>query len=653
MNKTKLLPLALIVLAVAFVAANLYAGHRVEREMAVLAEALAARPDVRVTRFDYERGFREGTLHYDLVIEPVADDARADALRDSGLIPREGLQVAGTLRFHHGPWVGGGFGLAASRGHIALPEQLRPMLPQYPGQAPAVDLAVVMTLGGKLAGRLSVIEYRGQVVSPDIEGELRVEFSGADARLQVTPRLDRLVLGLELDELTLAVRDGVAGGAFQLEGLRVEAEAEEARPWIWTSSSRNGIDRLAFSLPHNSVEATGLAAGSDTWIEDGMLHSRSTVSAGESSFNDHRLLGGEAVVSLRNLEMDALARIAEQAERISGLTDDRQVAREVTALAPLFDDLIAGDPRLLMEPLRLGLVDENDVLGHLRVYFADAPPLSTETLEGLARALRMEADLRVRKAALRYAAGLAAAGPLASAAEREAAADAAYRELMSGLAAFPFLEIGEDAVTASAEIRDGVLFVGGSEVMRVDGFIVLLLARFAEQLAEMTAERPAASGGEPTPGDGRGAPEAPRAERPRAEAMDPAATPLYGRLRLAPDFRPDPRVTQVVAGGEDDLEALVGAGCVGLVNAARPDLVLSYEAGPHPLYLYAEAGADTTLAVRGPRGLWHCNDDALSRGFNPGLELVDPASGDYAIWVGTYEGGAVDAVLYVSEIGMR
>ena len=648
MNKTRLLPLALIVLAVAFVAVNLYAGHRVEREMAVLAQALAERPDVRVTRFDYERGFREGTLRYDLVIEPVADDARADALRDSGLIPRDGLQVAGTLRFHHGPWIGGGagFGLAGSRGHIALPEQLRPMLPQYPEQAPAVELAVVMTFGGKLAGRLSVIEYSGQVISPDIEGELMVEFSGAEARVRITPQLDRLALALQLDELTLAVRDGAAGAAFQLEGLQVEAEAEEARSWIWTSSSRNGIDRLAFALPHNRIEATALAAGSDTWIEDGMLHSRSTVSAGASSFNDHALLGGEAVVSLRNLDMDALSRVAEQAERISGLVDDRQVAREVTALAPLFDDLIAGDPRLLMEPLRLGLVDDDDVLGHLRVYFADAPPLSSETLEGLARALRMEADLRVRKAALRYAAGLAAAGPLASAAEREAAADAAYRQLMSGLAAFPFVEIGEDAVSASAEVRDGVLFVGGSEVMRVDGFIVLFMARFAEQLAEVAGDGPGTGGGEDMP-------QAPGAEGPRVGAMDPQATPLYGRLRLQPDFRPDPQGVQVVAGGEDDLETLVGAGCVGLVNAARPDLVLSYQAGAHPLYIYASAGADTTLAVRGPRGLWHCNDDALALGFNPGLEFVDPASGDYAIWLGTYEGGAVDAVLHVSEIGMQ
>lgn len=648
MNKTKLLAVVLIVLAVGFVAANLYAGHRVEQEMAVLSQALAARDDVRVARFDYERGFRSGTLHYDLLIEPLEEDAQADTLRDSGLVPPEGLQVAGTLHFRHGPWIGGeaGFGLAGSRGHIALPDQLRPMLPQYPGDTPAVDLAMVMTFGGRLEGRLSMIEYRGQLVSPDIDGEVMVEFSGAQARMRATPQLDRLALEMQLEEITLAVRDGVAGAAFELEGLRVEAEAEEAQPWIWTSSSRNGIDRLAFALPHNRFETTDLVAGSDTWIEDGMLHSSSNVSLGKSAFNGHALLGGEAVVSLRNLDMEALAHIAERAERISGLADEQLVARELAALAPAFDELIAADARLVVEPLRLGLVNEDDLTGHMRVYFADAPPLSAESLEGLARALRMEADLRVRKEGLRYMAGLVAAGPLASTAEREAAADAAYGQLMSGLAAFPFVEIGEDAVAASAELRDGLLLVGGNEVMRVDSFIVMFLARFAEELAEV-------AGGGPVAGGGGSVPKAPPAEGPRADAMDPGAPPLYGRLRLEPDFQPDPRVVEVVAGGEDDLELLVGSGCLGLVNAARPDLVLSYEAGPHPLYIYANAGADTTLAVMGPRGLWHCNDDALSRGFNPGLEFVDPASGDYAIWLGSYEGGAVDAAVYVSEIGMQ
>jgi hypothetical protein len=81
----------------------------------------------------------------------------------------------------------------------------------------------------------------------------------------------------------------------------------------------------------------------------------------------------------------------------------------------------------------------------------------------------------------------------------------------------------------------------------------------------------------------------------------------------------DPRYVAVAAGGSDDLERLVGGGCVGWVNAERPDVVLKYEAGPDPLFLYASAAYDTTLAVLDPQGRWHCNDDFPGRGLNPGL----------------------------------
>jgi len=149
-------------------------------------------------------------------------------------------------------------------------------------------------------------------------------------------------------------------------------------------------------------------------------------------------------------------------------------------------------------------------------------------------------------------------------------------------------------------------------------------------------------GSEPGAGPGYG---------PHPGGIFPEREPLYGRFELGADFQPDPLLIELVAGGEDDLDTFIGEGCVGWVNGERPDVVVSYAGSSQPLYIYAVAGADTTLAVRDPRGLWQCNDDALGRGFNPGLELIDPPAGDYAVWVGTLEGGGADAVLAVSEKG--
>ena len=132
----------------------------------------------------------------------------------------------------------------------------------------------------------------------------------------------------------------------------------------------------------------------------------------------------------------------------------------------------------------------------------------------------------------------------------------------------------------------------------------------------------------------------------------PAAEPLYGRLELEYDFIQDPYAIELLAGGADDLEVILGEGCIGYVNGRNPDVVLSYAAGPNPLYIYGTSEFDTSLAVLDPNGQWHCNDDALGRGLDPGLEFVDPASGDYVIWVGTLDGNMVEAILSISELGM-
>lgn len=133
-----------------------------------------------------------------------------------------------------------------------------------------------------------------------------------------------------------------------------------------------------------------------------------------------------------------------------------------------------------------------------------------------------------------------------------------------------------------------------------------------------------------------------------AGAQNISASPLYGTLNLSGGFTPDPASVQVQAGGADSAGHL-GPGCAGYINNAAPDVRLNFQAGQRPLYLYVESQADTTLAVNLPNGQWVCNDD--SQGLNPGLTLQPAMSGQYDIWIGTYEQtGAQPATLYVSEL---
>lgn len=125
----------------------------------------------------------------------------------------------------------------------------------------------------------------------------------------------------------------------------------------------------------------------------------------------------------------------------------------------------------------------------------------------------------------------------------------------------------------------------------------------------------------------------------------------YGERSLTAGFIPDPVNIEVLAGGNVDVGASDMEGCWGYASAA-PDFELTYTAGSFDLYLSATSDTDTVLIVNDPSGNWVCNDDG-AEGLNPGIQISDPQSGVYDIWVGTYSelGGFPPAMLHISELG--
>ncbi len=133
-----------------------------------------------------------------------------------------------------------------------------------------------------------------------------------------------------------------------------------------------------------------------------------------------------------------------------------------------------------------------------------------------------------------------------------------------------------------------------------------------------------------------------------ASAQDISQAPAYGQAELVTGFVPDPHIVSLAAGGSITVDSSLAPGCVGIV-AEAPDYNLVYEAGDtYPLNIYAVSDEDTTLVVNLPDGSWVCNDDA--EGFNPLVNLENPQSGLYNIWVGTYGEDVTPAQLKISEI---
>ena len=147
---------------------------------------------------------------------------------------------------------------------------------------------------------------------------------------------------------------------------------------------------------------------------------------------------------------------------------------------------------------------------------------------------------------------------------------------------------------------------------------------------------------------------------PPPPVLDARAPASAGTVRAQGGFEAARGAIEVSvrAGGPDDaaridLDATPDPPpvCTGYVDAGRPTAAVDYDAdgGTGALGVSASADQDLVLVVQTPDGRVLCNDDAS--GSDPAVGVEDPASGVYAVWVGTFLGGTdpVGATLVVSE----
>ena len=135
-----------------------------------------------------------------------------------------------------------------------------------------------------------------------------------------------------------------------------------------------------------------------------------------------------------------------------------------------------------------------------------------------------------------------------------------------------------------------------------------------------------------------------------AAAQNVAAVPTYGTLNLSAGFTPDPQIRAVTAGGNSYTQL---GGCNAYIHAAAPDLDVNYSAGNLALTINARSSTDVTLLVNAPDGSWHCDDDG-GDGTDAAITFGRPMSGQYNVWVGTYDaqaGTLPEAQIYITEMG--
>jgi hypothetical protein len=135
-----------------------------------------------------------------------------------------------------------------------------------------------------------------------------------------------------------------------------------------------------------------------------------------------------------------------------------------------------------------------------------------------------------------------------------------------------------------------------------------------------------------------------------AELAIGGSTANFGSVSLSTGFSPDPYSVSVISGGTLDVGSMdLADDCVGYATE-DPDLILNFTGNGNMLRFYVEGDGDTGLVINGPGGSWTCNDDSYD-GMNPTVTIPQAGSGQYDVWVTSYESGEnVNGTLHVTEL---
>jgi hypothetical protein len=127
----------------------------------------------------------------------------------------------------------------------------------------------------------------------------------------------------------------------------------------------------------------------------------------------------------------------------------------------------------------------------------------------------------------------------------------------------------------------------------------------------------------------------------------------FGNVHLSPGFVPDPHSVSVTSGGSLDVSEMnLGTGCVGYATS-QPDFILHMNGRSGMLRFYVIGDGDTGLVINDGSGQWHCDDDSHS-GLNPKVNIYNPPTGQYDVWVTSYSSGeSISGTLYVSELAAQ
>lgn len=653
MNKPVLYTAAALIAGVlVYIGSVILIGEQVESAISSIEADMIQSDELIVHRFEYESGFGGGVLSYDLELSSAFDGMAGDLLTELAAVIGE-LRAEGTLDVTHGPWIGDGMGFAAAGTKLEFPvgDEVRQLLPQYPGSAPAATVYASVELGGSVNLRLETLAYDGRLVMEDESITLTTAgigaglmFSGDDVvvgfdistfklsdgateflvdgmalGLETSDSVSELALSFDLDELSVSDTDSET--QLSVQSIGGSGSSRSFLPGIWLGDNDFSIERVSLAVEETAVEALNIRVfGGIDEDSDGLLAASSLLNISELKVAEASVNGIELGVGYENINAEALSDFIQLSEEFNVNSVD--VAELLGALLSMVNALSADGPTLTVAPIAISLVESGDTSAAFSVGFSGIAAIEEATAEELFEAMSLSGEFSITADAVRklIEIGLISSDDTLSAQELESAVDSGYQQLISAIEGSGFVAISDTGLSTRVEVSGGAMRINGEETEAGAELFAAALSQLGDSGA-MASD---------------------------ADTSDFPEEALYDNVSLVTGFNPDPYLVSILAGGDSAAAEELGADCVGNVTSMQPDVALNYTAGSSfGLYLYAEAAEDTTLIVLGPDG-WYCDDDSHGD-LNPGVTFDSPSSGDYLIWVGTYGGGVVDAELGITE----
>ncbi|MGB0442881.1 MAG: DUF945 family protein, partial [Pseudohongiellaceae bacterium] len=391
MNKTVLYTAAALVAGiVTYLGSVIFIGGQVESAISGIEADMIQSDELIVHRFEYESGFGGGVLSYDLELSPAFDGMTGELLAEIAAAMGE-LRAEGTLDVTHGPWVGDGMGFAAAGTKLEFPvgDEVRQLLPQYPGSAPAATVYASVGFGGSASLRLETLAYDGRLVMEDESISLTTAGVGAELvlsgedvgvgfdigtvrlsdetteflvdgmalGLETSNSLSELALSFDLDELS--VSDADSDTQLGVQSFAGSGSSRSFLPGIWLGDNDFSIERVSLEVDETAVEALNISvSGGIDEDTDGLLAATSLLNISELKVAEASVNGIELGVGYENINAEALSDFIQLSEEFD--VDSVDADELLGALLSMVNALSADGPTLTIAPVAISLVESGD-----------------------------------------------------------------------------------------------------------------------------------------------------------------------------------------------------------------------------------------------------------------------------------------------------